>query len=337
MKSISVVIPTANQPEFLENALQSVARQTAVGQIEEVVVSENLLNRESEQVCKRFSGLPIRYIFQDPPLTQGQHFKYLYTRPNTDFVALLCDDDWWGSGYIHGAIQALTANPEAVAWSANCLHTSGSTPWTGMVSRSPILWLAAGRPNVCETWRMSAPQVLAAAWIQTPFHVSALVMRRSILSQIVSDLDGLHPYQDDRRLQVKLATLGTILYDPSIGAYIRAHPGALTWQFSKAERKGEFQQCTTWIWELCEKRGIDLISIWQTSIRGLPTSIQEDVGTAFRLALEENQLRTYGFDEFLLPHPLVRMLRRARTIIRNRWNQYKPIAYKSMGLMRRHI
>jgi glycosyltransferase involved in cell wall biosynthesis len=335
MKPISVIIPTANQPEFLETALQSVARQSAVAQIEEVVVSENLLNRESEQVCKRFSGLPIRYIFQDPPLTQVQHFKYLYTCPNTDFIALLCDDDWWGTGHVQGAIQALTANSDAVAWSSNCLHASGETPWTGSIPRSPILWILAGRPTVCETWRLATPQVLAAAWIQTPFHASALVMRRSALFQVVSDFDDLHPYQDDRRLQVRLATLGMILYDPSIGTYVRAHPDALTWQFSKAEREAEFQKCTTWIWELCEKRGIDLVSIWQRSLRNLTATIKEDVGTVFRLALKEEQLRTYGFDELLLPHPLVRMIKRVRSIVKNRWALYKPIACKSIGLARR--
>ena len=334
MKPISVVIPTANQPEFLNTALQSVARQSAVDQIEEVLVSENLLNRESEKVCKGFRGLPIRYILRDPPLTKCQHFKCLYNEARADLIALLCDDDWWGPGHLQGAIEALSRNSDAVAWASNGLQMLEDTPWTGSVSRSPVLWIAAGLPTVCETWRLASHQVLAAAWIQTPFHASALIIRRSALRQVVSDFDDLHPYQDDRTLQVKLSTLGMILYEPSYDTYIRAHPAALTWRFSKAEREEESRKCTAFIWDLCEKSGVDLISIWQRSLRGLTGPIHEDLGRAFRIMLDKEQLQAYGFDQFLLPHPLVRMLRRARTILKNRWKLYKPIAYKSLGLAR---
>lgn len=330
MKPISVLIPTANQPGFLETALQSVAHQTAADQIEEVLVSENLMNRESERVCKRFKGLPIRYIFQDPPVSQVEHFIYLYNQARADLVALLCDDDWWGPGHFQGALQALKGNSDAVAWASATLHVPGDTPWTGVVSRSPILWILAGRPGVCETWCLASHQVLAATWILTPFHSSAMVIRRLALRQAVSALAGVHSYQQDRVLQVQLGTLGMILYEPVADTCIRLHPQALMLQSSKAERVGEFHKCTSLIWDLCEKRGVDVVSIWQRSLAGLNGQILEDVGTAFRKSMEDAQLRARGFEQLMLPHPLVRMLRRARTIMKNRWKPYKAVAYKKL-------
>src|SRR5688572_22058244 len=102
MNTISVLVPTANHPKFLETALQSIARQTAIDKIEEVLVSENLLDRESEAVCKKFPNLPIRYILQDPPLTRFQNFDFLFNQARADLVALLCDDDWWAPGHLQG-------------------------------------------------------------------------------------------------------------------------------------------------------------------------------------------------------------------------------------------
>ena len=61
----------------------------------------------------------------------------------------------------------------------------------------------------------------------------------------------------------------------------------------------------------------------------------EDVGRAFRMSLGDEQLRARGFEQFVLPDPLVRMLRRARTILKNRWKMYKPAVCKSLGLASR--
>ena len=65
MTRVSVVIPSAGRPGMLENALRSVAHQTAANQVVEVVVSENRSDRSTEAVCAKFPELPIRYRFRD--------------------------------------------------------------------------------------------------------------------------------------------------------------------------------------------------------------------------------------------------------------------------------
>ena len=332
MKPISVLIPTANQPRFLKTALQSVARQTAVNQIEEILVSENLKNRESERVCNHFKALPIKYIYQDPTLSKVQHFNFLYTQASADFIAVLCDDDWWGPSHIERALEALKQHSGAVAAASACLHVPGDTLWTGIVSRSPALWILAGRPGICETWCLAREQVLAAAWIQTPFHISALVMRRLAVQEVVNALGNLHSYQDDRMLQMHLGLHGMVVYEPLADTFIRSHPEALTWQFSAAERRNEFRKCTAIIRNLCNERGVDVLSVWKTALTGINGQILEDVGTVFRMAMDDEQLRASGFEQFVQPHPLVRMLRRSKMVLRNRWKVYKPIAYRWCGL-----
>ena len=335
MKPLSVIIPTANQPKLLKTALESVLSQTVVDQIEEVVVSENLRNRESEEVCKRFKELPIQYIFQDPPLRQVQHFRYLYNRAKAEHVAILCDDDWWGPHHLEGALRALGEHPDAVAWASAVLHVAEDSPWTGAISRSPILWVVANRPAGCTTWCLSSDQVLAVAWIHTPFHVSTLVARRRPLQKVASALAEFHPYQDDRMLQVELGSLGTVLYEPLVDTCVRAHAEALTWHFSKVERDREFRTCTSKIGDMCKARGIDVARLWKKYLAGLGGPVLDDAGRAFRMSLTDKDLREYGFEQFLQPHPVVRFVKRVRTVMKNRWKTYKPIACRSLGLMRR--
>jgi hypothetical protein len=133
-------------------------------------------------------------------------------------------------------------------------------------------------------------------------------------------------------LQMYLGSLGMVVYEPLPDTFVRSHPEALTWQFSAAERKKEFYKGTAIIWNLCKKRGVDPVSIWRTSLAGLNGQILEDVGIAFRKSMENNQLRACGFEQFVLPHPLVRMLRRSKMIVKNRWKAYKLIAYRWCGL-----
>jgi glycosyltransferase involved in cell wall biosynthesis len=335
VKPISVLIPTANQPLFLKMALQSVARQTAVDRIEEILVSENLMNRESEAVCKQFKNLPIRYILQDPPISVSQHYKFLFRQAQTDLIAFLCDDDWWGPGHLELAHKALLTHHEAEAWASNSLHLPGNTLWTGMTSRSPILWLVAGRPTVCEPWCLASHQVLAAAWIVTPFHASSMVVRKSAVQDMIAPIRTEHPYQDDRMWQVQLGLRGMFLYEPTVDTYVRSHGSAQTWQYARSERDAEFRKCTATIEELCAKRGIDLVSLWKTYLAGIDSSTLEEVGRLFRLSLGDKELRARGFAQFVTPHPVMRLLNSVRTITKNRWTQYKPIIFRSLGLIYR--
>ena len=131
MKSISVVIPTAGQPDFLDCALRSVARQTVVHEIEEVLVSENLSDLRSRAICERFPQLPIKYVLQNPPLTLVQNYEYLLRESRAEFIAFLCDDDWWGAGHLQAALSALEKHEGAVAWFSACFYSVSDVPANG--------------------------------------------------------------------------------------------------------------------------------------------------------------------------------------------------------------
>ena len=328
MRTISVLVPTANQPEFLHAALQSIARQTAAPYIGEVLVAENLLNRESEAVCRRFKDLPIQYIYHDPPLAPAENFNCLFNKARGDLVAVLCDDDWWAPGHLTEAAADLDHHSQAVARFSSCINVESLRQWTGEMSRSSVLWLAAGEPDCRETWSLDKTQVLAAAWIPTPFHASSMVVQRQGLQSLVPSLHEAHIYQNDRILQVLLSLQGTIVYEPSPDTFIRAHAGAATHLIPQRERQQVFRDCTENIEQLSVKAGVDLIQVWHTAFLKADEPALEGAARYFRMALDDRKLRACGFDHLISPPRLMRILRKIRSVAKNRWG--------SMLLQRAH-
>ena len=111
MKDVSVLIPTAKRPHFLSTALESVARQTALDRIGEVLVIENGEDRGSGDVCKRFPNLPIKYIYRNPTIPASERTVSILREGSLPFVALLHDDDWWFDFHLERSLEKLGKEP----------------------------------------------------------------------------------------------------------------------------------------------------------------------------------------------------------------------------------
>lgn len=321
MKSISVIIPTANRPQFLVTALQSVARQTAVHEIEEVIVSENMGNRASQTVCENFPALPIRYLLQEPQLENVPHINALFEEAKAPLIALLCDDDWWSPGHLQNALIALHAAPKAAAFFATILYMASEADRQDVWIWRPIpFWLAAGMPDFASLWRLDLPTVLTTTWIVTPFSFSTMVARRDPLRAARPVFGAAQPYYADRILYPTLALHGDLLYDPLVDTFARWHAG--NWMKDKSDA-----ELTTTFREGCDKirtmglaQGLDPLSPWQSLLKTLPDHARQETGRYFRDALTDEQLRAFGFEEFIAPptstSPLSKLRRKAGTIKR---------------------
>src|ERR1039457_4559572 len=131
MTPISVLLPTANRPAMLRTALRSIAAQTALSAVGEVVVIENLGNRASEKVCQEFPQLPIRYFFRDPPIPPGfESARDAMRHVKSDFMAILFDDDWWMPEHLEIALESIAMRSDAVAASCAYLQVTGEDGYT---------------------------------------------------------------------------------------------------------------------------------------------------------------------------------------------------------------
>jgi len=306
MKPISVVIPTAGRPEFLHNALQSVARQTAIHEIQEVLVSENLGNSTSKTVCGQFPHLPIKYVLQDPPLTPVENYAYLLREGKGELIAFLCDDDWWNPGHLQIALHGLRNHSEAVVWFSSCYYSTSTVLADGWLHRPSVVWLAAGQPSLTKIWTFTPIQVLVACWPLTPFSFSCMVGYRDALSSALTAVASVHPYQVDRLLYAELATKGLFLYEPLVLAFIRWHQETASMRTDMLERERLFREGTTQIGNIALARGVDLAAEWRKCLVNVDDQVQREVARFFGRAMDRQQLSEHGFSEFIPTSPYLR-------------------------------
>jgi len=227
MKSISVIIPTANRPEFLEEALSSVARQTALNDIEEVIVSEDGGSFESKAVCAKFKSLPIKYIFQDPPMPPTEHFNVLAKQASTEFIAMFHDDDWWVPEHLERSLQALKSHPDCVATFSNFYESTGPSAPFNLNGHMWLIWSASGCNFADPVFIFDEASVmfvcLAWSWWGN-FHYSTFVGRSDAARDAFSKtFETGNCYDTDRQFPVFLSLRGKICYFTMPGVFRRNH------------------------------------------------------------------------------------------------------------------
>jgi len=256
---VSVLIPTRSRPDYLRRALQSVATQTAVRGIHEVVVIENGGDLRSQTVCEAFTDLPIRYVFNDPPVPMSHWADRVFGTPSSasEYIAFLCDDDWWYPGHLQTATTCLDVRPACVATWSRVLETNETL--RAATVRGGTVWLvtnARGDESECE---IDAAQMLTANLLTTAVHISGFVGRQSVIRTILPRLCNGNPFDIDRHLAVLMAVQGenVFLMSPTVG--VRQHG------LQESRTLGATREARTW-WQtttreivaLAEARDIDL-------------------------------------------------------------------------------
>jgi hypothetical protein len=224
MPDISILLPTANRPAFLSHALASIARQTALHRVAEVVVMENGCNRESEEVCKRFPQLPIRYEYNDPQITLNLAAHW-FGQARHPVVAMLHDDDWWMDFHLERALSFLQQRPEAPAFYCAVYTVSGeNVPINGQHGNF-ISWFANDTTPPGGLRALEFKEVLVASLLATGYHMSSLVCRRPILELCLPALRDGNTYDVDRTLAVEFSRQATLLFHDLPSVFTRMHPG----------------------------------------------------------------------------------------------------------------
>jgi glycosyltransferase involved in cell wall biosynthesis len=280
---VTILLPTANRPQMLRTALQSIADQTARGQIDRIYVSENGGCRESEAVCAEFPTLPIAYRFREPtpPLRHAQ--LLMCDCLENELTAFLHDDDWWTPSHLERAIVELEARPEAAAYGTGHFVVSGESSMLNC-SGNLFPWFGAGYASYQRVWELSRLNVLMAELLGTMAHYSTLVARTEALrkSAYVYDLDN--PFDNDRMLLFALSTHGPFLFNPVPQAFVRNHGNQDCFAFDGEARIRHMCRTTWWMVQTSGKSW-DLIA--RSFARRMAMCPPDAIHTLKALALKE--------------------------------------------------
>ncbi len=244
---LTVLIPTTARSAMLRQALQSVADQTARDKISRVFVSENAGDRGSQEVCAEFPQLPITYLFREPALPPLGHAQALMKEClQSEFTAILHDDDWWLPGHVEAALLALEAHPDASVYGANYVGFQNDELMQNL-DHGLVAWVAANYPVAAQLWRISASNVLLGSLLNFFVHYSSMVIRTEALRQSAYVYELGNPYDNDRMILFALSRVGAVLFNHQVHAVVRAHAERETARFKVEERNQRMRQTTEWM------------------------------------------------------------------------------------------
>lgn len=199
---VSIVTPSYNQAQFLEQTIRSVLDQD-YPHLEYSVV-DGASTDGSVEIIKKYADR-LAWWVSEPDKGQAQAINKGLQRARGEIVAWLNSDDYYLPGAMRAAVAALEANPDA-----------------GLVYGDVLAVDGRGRPT---------KRLKYAAWELVDllqFHIigqPAVFMRRGVLKQAGYLNDAFHMLLD-HQLWIRMARLAKMVYVPQLWAAARFHEEA---------------------------------------------------------------------------------------------------------------
>lgn len=156
---VTIVTPSLNQGEFLEDTLVSVANQT-YPRIEHVVIDGGSTDRTLALLRRYESRYRLRW-YSEPDTGQANALNKGFALAHGAFIGWLnADDAYFSSDAIEAIVHAFTANPHASVVYGDCAFISRQgkvfriAPAMSRVTRTRLQYHSIGQPAVFFTRRI---------------------------------------------------------------------------------------------------------------------------------------------------------------------------------------
>jgi glycosyltransferase involved in cell wall biosynthesis len=201
---VSIITPSFNQAQYLEDTMQSVLRQD-YDPIEYILIDGGSTDGSLE-IIKKYENR-LAYWASEPDEGQVDAINKGLRMARGEIVAWINSDDLYMAGAVRAAVQSLQKNPEV-----------------GMVYGDGIMVNAEGRLLDRHTYRTySVLDLLCFEVLLQP----TVFMRREILQE-AGYLNADYDLILDHDLWVRIASQSPILHIPDFWAVERTHVGAKT-------------------------------------------------------------------------------------------------------------
>jgi len=199
---VTVITPSFNQADFLEQTIQSVLSQNYPN-LEYMIVDGGSTDGSVEIIRKY--GDRLAWWVSEMDRGQAEAINKGFARATGELVAWLNSDDLFQPGSILAAVEAFRSHPEA-----------------GIVYGDVLSINAAGEPiNLMKFTPYTLQDLMAFKIISQP----GAMMRRAVLQQ-AGDLELRFHYMLDHHLWLRMVRLAPMVYLPRQQAAARFHPAA---------------------------------------------------------------------------------------------------------------
>ena len=219
---VSIVTPSFNQAQFLEQTIRSVLEQNFSG-LEYMVVDGGSADG-SIDIIRKYAG-NLSWWVSEPDQGQGNAIRKGLARAGGKYIAWINSDDYYLPGAIEQAVAVLESNP---GW--------------GLVYGNVMAVNETGEKiNLLEYQPYQLEDLMKFQIIGQP----AVFMRREVYEQ-AGGISGSYHYLLDHHLWLRMAALAPMAYIPQTWAAARFHQAAKNTAMA-AQFASEAQQIAAWM------------------------------------------------------------------------------------------
>jgi len=202
MKLVSIVTPSFNQAQYLEQTLRSVLEQDYPSL--EYIVVDGASSDGSIELIQKYSGR-LAWWVSERDKGQGDAINKGLGHARGEIIAWLNSDDYYLPNAISSAVKIFEQNPDAVLVYGDMLAVDEHGKTT----------------NVLKYKQLSLEDLLCLQIIGQP----AVFFRRNAFEK-TGGLDTTFHFMLDHQLWIRLAQHGGILHVPQVWSAARFHPQA---------------------------------------------------------------------------------------------------------------
>ncbi|QFU23436.1 glycosyltransferase [Shewanella eurypsychrophilus] len=197
MYSISVVIPLYNKAQYIERAIDSIAKQTiAVDEI--IIVDDGSTDGSAEIVASRFPKVTlIRQVNQGVSVARNTGIEHA----NTEFIAFLDADDYWDASFIANIFELMNIDKTAGLYCTHYSFVENKRVIAAKLKGMP------GKPGYITDYFSSCFNA------DLPITASSVCIRRAILLDIAGFPVGMK-MGEDQVVWSKVACRSRIMFHP---------------------------------------------------------------------------------------------------------------------------
>ena len=210
---VSVLVPTYNYGEYLDDCIQSILNQTFSDF--ELIIGDNASTDNTEEIVSKYLGdSRVRYIKNPANLGLVKNLNNLLHEAKGHYIKLLCSDDKFHPQLLEKFVAAMESNPSVVLISSYYQFFGIETE----ICKAPFTGLQNGGKIVFETLKDKN-------WLGFPSNV---MFRTSACAGL--EFNSAYSWIDDWDYYARLLRRGDCYIIPEVLSYLRTHPGQLSYQ-----------------------------------------------------------------------------------------------------------
>lgn len=272
---ITVVLPTYNRANFLREALSSLRLQTLTKSSWRVVVLDNASTDSTREVVASFSDLPLVYDRSTSNLGSYANFERGFRNyMDTEFFAMLCDDDLYAPHFLQTALAGFEAHANADLFACGAIFGSAVGDMHRGLCDLPCGGLKSQVTEQEHHVRWHYEDWLVLHSVCAPIILPSCMFRASALRQIVPVFQP-DVACSDRWMLAQFGARFVCYSTPWPASLIRFHASNGWLQLAQDARARAEIQCSELVRALCRERGVDIIQYWARLSSSVPNGLPD--------------------------------------------------------------